>query len=313
MSDRRSQLRQLYGLDFPDDLFAFWDRACELNSAKPREAFEVLSAYLCGPFDVLAGKYDSAPSEQPLWLKDRSYQDPPEFFTILWGNIDGLHRGYWFDDPGRPPGCIASYYNNDAYDLAYWPATLFETLRCLIEWSHDGVLENRQIDPEHRGHYDRALEEIDRLRQCLNAWVPGLFGKRKQRGWSYPDRYQHAGRRKRSVVARTWGRESIVVPRKRFRAPGADDEAIWREVRQADGAARWTAVAEQALADGYPGTALKLGKDLWRLGGKAVEPDACRLMEEAYRALGRPLLAEVLQGHRRQRDRWDAERAARRG
>src|SRR5262245_8934778 len=109
MTDRRSQLRQFYGVDFPDDLFALWDRACELDSDHPRQAFGVLGVYLCGPFDVLAGKYDAAPPEKPLWLEDRSYWDPPEFFTIFWGDMDGLHWGYWFDDPSRPPTCVASY------------------------------------------------------------------------------------------------------------------------------------------------------------------------------------------------------------
>jgi hypothetical protein len=66
--------------------------------------------------------------------------------------------------------------------------------------------------------------------------------------------------------------------------------------------------AEQALREGYPATALKLGKDVWHLAPKEAEADACRVMVGAYQALGRSLLGEVLEARKKQRDQWDAER-----
>src|SRR5262249_51875844 len=114
-----------------------------------------------------------------------------------------------------------------------------------------------------------------------------------------------------NLVAHTWGAERIAAQEHLFRAPSADDETIWREVREAAGAGRWLKEAEQALRDGYPATALKLGKDLWHLAPKEVEAEACRVMVAAYEALDRPLLGEVLKARKQQRDLWDAERQAR--
>src|SRR4051812_2908753 len=85
MPDRREQLREWYGLDFPDELFAVWNLAKKLRPKAPRAAFDVIPFHLCGPFDVLAGDFDKKPPDGPLWTHGMSYNDPPEFFTILWG------------------------------------------------------------------------------------------------------------------------------------------------------------------------------------------------------------------------------------
>src|SRR5262245_62010469 len=129
MADRREQLRTWYGLEFPDDLFAFWGLACELRPDDPRYAFADINITLTAPFDVLAGDFDDAPPDGPLWTHAMSYQDAPEFFTAFSGNIDGYHLGLWFDDPAASPSCVVSYYNNDAYDLEHYPANLFLAMR----------------------------------------------------------------------------------------------------------------------------------------------------------------------------------------
>ena len=128
MIDRRKQVREWYGLDFPADLFAVWEVAKELRPRAPRDAFASIALHLDGIFDVLAGQFDRKPPDGPLWTHGMSYQDPPEFFTIFWGECDGFHFGLWFDDPVEPPSCIVSYYNNDAHDLEPYPTNLFLTL-----------------------------------------------------------------------------------------------------------------------------------------------------------------------------------------
>jgi hypothetical protein len=309
MVDRRKQLLEWYGIEFPDDLFAVWDLACELQPDAPRGAFDAFGMSLYGVFDVLAGDFDEKPPDGPLWTHEMAYNDPPEFFSIFWGVSDGYHLGLWFDDPVEPPTCMAWYWSLDGYDLGYWPANLFLTLRCQLEMSSAGVLDNLEADPENAAYYEEELRQHDELREALRSRMPGAAGRRKQTGWEYVDRYDKVDM-KREVVGRTWGHEGIAAPKHLYRDPAADDETIWREVREADGAARWLAEAEQALRDGYPATALKLGKDLWHLAPKEAEADACRVMVAAYYALGRPLLAEVLKARKEQRDLWDAERQA---
>jgi hypothetical protein len=138
--------------------------------------------------------------------------------------------------------------------------------------------------------------------------MPGVKRRRKQKGQEYLDRYTDPGVDDSKVVAYPWGGECISSPQAQYREPSADNETIWREVRTPAGAARWLTEAERALQEGYPATALKLGKNIWHLGPKRMEEGACAVMEGAYHALGRPLLARVLRARQQQRDRWDAER-----
>jgi hypothetical protein len=308
MIDRRKQLRQWYGLHFPDDLCAVWELARELRPKAPRDAFDAIALHLDGVFDVLAGKFDRKRPDGPLWTHGMSYQDPPEFFTIFWGECDGFHLGFWFDDPAEPPSCVVSYYNNDAYDLSHYPANLFLTLRRELEYSYESTLENLEYDPDDAAFYRKQLRRHDELREAIRPHMPGATKRRKQVGQEYLDRYTDQDVDDSKIVAYTWGHECIAASRALYREPPADDETIWREVRSRSGAARWLTAAKRALQDGYPATALKLGKDIWHLASKGAVARACVVMEAAYHALGRPLLAQVLHARQQQRDRWDAER-----
>jgi hypothetical protein len=280
-----------------------------LRPKAPRKAFETIALHLDGVFDVLAGQFDQEPPAGPLWTHDMSYSDAPEFFTIFWGECDGYHLGLWFDDPAEPPSCVVSYYNNDAYDLGHYAANLFLTLRDQLELAYEGSLENLEYDPRDADFYRNELQQQDRLREILQRRMPGSAGQWMQKGRDYCDHYTKQDRDDNKVVAYTWGRERIAAPRALYREPPPNNETIWREVRERKGAARWLTEAERALKEGYPATALKLGKDLWHLAPKETVADACAVMDAAYHTLGRPLLAQVLRARQQQRDRWDAERA----
>ena len=57
--NRRLQLRQLYGFDFPEDLFRFWEFVNRLAPLEPLTALATTTGlYLVGPFEVLAGRFD---------------------------------------------------------------------------------------------------------------------------------------------------------------------------------------------------------------------------------------------------------------
>jgi hypothetical protein len=314
MPDRREQIREWYRLDFPDDLFAVWELARSLRPEEPSSAFEPIPFLLDGVFDVLKGDLDDRPPAGLLWTHDMSYNDPPEFFVIAWGEGDGHHFGLWFDDPTEPPSCVVSYYNNDAYDLSHYPANLFLMLRRELEYNYQSAFEDQGFDPSDPcasvAFAPNTPQRLDALREALRPHLPGAAKRRKQQGQAYLDRYTDQDVDDWNVVGVTWGQECISAPAHLYAAPPADDETIWEEVRQAAGASRWLREAERALRDGFPATALKLGKDVRHLGPKEAEADACGVMKSAYHALGRPLLAEVLQARQEQRDLWDAERAA---
>ena len=61
--------------------------------AEPKRCKE-LGLSVDGPLALLANK-ERHPRD------DRFFNDPPEFFTVLRGPADGLHWGYWFDQPGE--------------------------------------------------------------------------------------------------------------------------------------------------------------------------------------------------------------------
>src|SRR5436305_862702 len=117
-SQRRSQLRDLYGFDFPDDLFRFWDFANRLRPLEPLRALEMFDMHLVGPFEVLAGRFDGRQTRYSQLLHWRYYADPPEFFTVLAGRGEGLHWGYFLDEPGEPPPCVAGYFASDLYEIS---------------------------------------------------------------------------------------------------------------------------------------------------------------------------------------------------
>ena len=58
MCNRRQQLRALYGFDFPEDFFRFWEFVNRLQPLEPLRALDDHSIQLVGPFEILAGRFD---------------------------------------------------------------------------------------------------------------------------------------------------------------------------------------------------------------------------------------------------------------
>lgn len=300
MIDRRQQLRELYGFDFPDDFFRFWDFVNRLRPLEPLWALDDLSIQLVGPFEVLAGRFDQHTPRYSILLHWRYSLDPPEFFTVLAGG-DGWHWGYYLDDPTTGSGCVASYYAQDAFELEVDGFDLFASVRLWLEssqsecdWYHsEGLID----DQEH----EQTLAKIAAFRTCLIS-----FGtkKRRQVGAAYFDRYAYSGwaSRQRDVVAKTHDNMGIVVPPESYRALDRDNEDLWHYLCVTDDPADVVKEARQALRDGFPGTALYLGKELWAVGGERHSEYAYELLDAAYTALGREVLRKVLRVHRENRE-----------
>ncbi len=95
----------------------------------------------------------------------------------------------------------------------------------------------------------------------------------------------------------------IVVHPELYRPLSLKDKALWRRLWKEADPLELVEEARQALRDGYPGTALKLGKELWAVGGNRNSDYAFELLDAAYPALGRDVLRAVLRAHRAGRDR----------
>ncbi|HLK58174.1 MAG TPA: ADP-ribosylation family protein [Chthonomonadaceae bacterium] len=299
MVDRQQELKDIYGFDFPEDFFAFWEFAKQCNPEDPRHAFsDSLGLTLVGPYDVLAGRFDGKTPRYSSLLHWRYRDDPPEFFTILCGDTDKLHWGYWLDDPAQGPSCIAHYYANDAYELTEDCLNLFELFRQRMEDCYVSTKENKEDDPEYAADYNADLREYRRLRRILPQ-----YGKkeRPEIGQAYLDKYE-SDESVRPVVAKTlWGMGIVVAP-EQYRPPKHDTEQLLNAERSSLDMAEWIQGAREACEEGYPGTALKLGRDLWPFEEESLEKASVEILDMAYTALNRPLLHQVLQVHNE--NRW---------
>jgi hypothetical protein len=291
MIDRRRQLRTLYGFDFPDDFFHFWEFVNRLQPLEPLSALHDLSIQLVGPFEVLAGRFDQRTPSLSLLLHWRYYLDPPEFFTVLVGG-ESLHWGYYLDDPTTANGCVASYYTHETFEMSMDGDTLFQAVRLFLEELHS----EHELDPSE----DMSGEEtLTALRQPLMSYATG---DRREIGAAYVDRYANQTARRRQVVTSTYEGMGIIVPREHYRPLSRKDHKLWVYLNEAEDPADVVEEARRALYEGFAGTALKLGKDLWAIGGQRHTEHAYELLDAAYAALGRDALREVLSVHRANRD-----------
>lgn len=293
LPQRRARLRAEYGFDFPDDFFAFWEFVNRLSPLAPLHALrDLLDITLVGPFEVLAGRFDGRVPRHSLLLHYRYHDDPPEFFTVLDGGDDGLHYGYYLDDPDAGVGCVASYYTHDAFELSADGDTLFEAVRLHLEYCHGDCLIDAEIDPEDAPLAAEILQRLDDLRQRLLAYATA---DRPEVGEDYTERYAGVTLREDRVMEETADGMGIVVAPDLYRPLSEGGRSLWKRLRRKKhDPAALVEEARVALGEGFPGTALALGKDLWAAG--KMDP-AVELLDAAYEGLGRATLRRVLQTH----------------
>ncbi len=299
MRDRRQQLHDLYGFDFPDDFFRFWEFVNRLQPLEPLKALSDLDIGLVGPFEVLAGRFDQRTPRYSILLHWRYIFDPPEFFSVFAGGGDGLHAGYYLDDPANQAGCVASYYAHDVFEMSVDGDDLFECVRLWLEEDQgDSELDHGYGLIDDRAH-EETLAKISAFRHSLLS-----FGtqERHEVGAAYVDRYSGLAPHRGVVVAETVENMGIVVPPESYRPLSLADDDLLPYLSRTDDPISLVEEARRALREGFPGTALKLGKDLWAIGGERHTEYAYELLDAAYAALGREVLRKVLRIHRENRE-----------
>jgi hypothetical protein len=274
-----SRLRDLYGFDFPDDLFAFHDFA-----RRHPDLEETLHFRLSGPFDVLDGK--TKKGSDPI-SASRAHLDLPEFVAVACGETDGLRWGYWFDEPPTSKPFVVSYFTNDAFQFSVDGTTLFDALRKHVEQSHRDAEEYLADEPDEPSHA-RDLDRYAVLREEITAYG-GPNAKTK--GLAYLEglsrkKIPSASARKPIETRHGLG---VVVPKGTY-VPLTKPErwSTWNYVPKATEVKRDVARAISLAEEGSPGTALKLGHDLWAYPDFATESRS--MLALAYEELDRPLL-----------------------
>lgn len=262
MAKKKLSVDEFWGVPFPKDLHEF-----HAFAKKNERALDALDLVPLGPLEFLStGK---SPEEA------RYYNDPPEFVTVLGGRIDGLHWGYWFDAPGELEPVVVSYYANDAFELSVHGGSLFQAARAHLDALARDTKDYIDDDPDYADDYRKELKELASARTAMAA-------AKKSKTKS-----------KRNVVAQTRSKIGIVVPKKQYRALSKSDPfEIWNYEPKPKEVKRQVELAKKALADGFPGTALKLGHDLWIY--RAFREESSEMLELAYAALGRAVLRSQL-------------------
>lgn len=277
--ERAGQLRDHYGLEFPEELYWFWGFCCEHAPDRPTAALEAAEIQLHGPFDVLAGALDGGVRPRaPLVMHWRFYLDPPELFTVASGHTDGLHWGYWFDAPGQLEPVIASYYSRDAYEISEDGASLFAVFAGqLRQWIEDRRA-YIQDDPAYADDYRRDIARLESTLEAMRRY-------RERAGLALP--------RRRSIARReTFDRMGLWVDDGPADLVG-EPRRLWQRADRGDGG-ELLAIAEAALDAGRPGAALLIARAVWTFeGSKPHHPAAAALSARIYDALGRPALAAV--------------------
>jgi len=198
---------------------------------------------------------------------------PFEVIPLFWNGGDGLHYGVaWYDEklgPEHPPA--VSYAPVD--DHAVWLGdNATDGLRNLLAWYAHKVMAGSDYEQKYREKGEAMARVLDLDVSTLPELTPGA----------------RSARPVNPVVPDGWrwvpGRRGIgtLAPIETF-APGDLPDHGWD-----DGA--WLEASEQALAKGFPGTALVAARAAYRASTGEVE--AAKAMGEAYAALGRTPLVE---------------------
>lgn len=310
-SERREQLAKAYGFALPEDFWRFCRFYQELEADQERGLLgSALGISVIGPMDWVQGYLQGKSFGLPLCLHYRYFMDPPEFITVLSGDTDGQHWGYWIDDPRETEFLVASYHTCDAYEITVCGKTLLEAVRLELELQYAGALEvveedeDDEDDEDETDCYRQKLAKLERLRRRLIAYETS---ERTETGWDYVEQWEDIPRQ---MTAPTLDKMGIVVPPDSFRSwSEAELQLKWIHSGKAgqltleqDEAADLYRLAQAFLAEGKAGNALQIGKDLWFFG-KLYAELAYPILDAAYRALDREALAEILTVHRQHRHR----------
>lgn len=296
-SARLADIDAAYKITFPEEILEIWELASSLSPDDPTVAFaeiDDLGLVLVGPFDLLAKR--SVKPGLDIRLHFRFRNDPPELFTALSGNVDGLHFGYWWDDTALGPACVASTYAHDSPEMDVPGRTLWEAIRWHIESTWDGVLDNLEDDRKYFDTYARTLFDLARLRERVTACATR---DRPEVGSAYTAKYTLRGLRPRLTFGATPDRMGVWAEADQYRSVRLTPPQRTKAFASKSTRARLVKATLDLAKNGRPAAALELGRCLWPT---SATEQAFELLDAAYGGLERPGLREILHLHHTHRD-----------
>ncbi len=297
MTNPREVLRDCYGFALPESFFRFWDFVQTLPEGE-KALKETLHLGLAAPFDALRGKYDPK-TYDPLGAA-RHFSDPPEFFALFYGTGDGettgIRMGYWVSEvmADHPDYPVAYHYRDDGFEINAAGDDILMAMRLWLELEYDEA--GYPVEDEEDADYDQDNEywarktHLDDLRERLRH-VMG--DDREERGYDYIDLYSYDIYLPSNV--RTLDGAGLLVPKASYRRVSYDRGYLSMSLFTWETAHKYHAEGHTALREGFPGSALKIGRDLWCF--PSYFDMATDLMMGAYAALGREVHRWVVAQH----------------
>ncbi len=292
----QEKINNIYGFDFPSDFFLFHKFIKRIEGddklkGKYDQGLGLLSMYPGPPFAIFDDDFNT--EQKDIIETGRFAADPPEFFTVLYGDTDGLHWGYYIDEPSaaQPTFWVASYYAKDAFSIGANNRTLFEESRERLESYYQNHVDDliSKNDEEELVYAKEQVRLLERLREILMEYETG---DRKEVGRKYEEKYRDSYPRK--TIASTRCDIGIVADESLFRPlPGKDKFKIWNYHPNETEAQQLHEMALEAIAQGFPATALKIGKDLWIY--QEYNRITHEILHAAYTSMGRLILSGILE------------------
>lgn len=282
----REEMARVYGLRLPKHLayaIGFW---LGLDRDERREAWAYLGNGPCGVGEWLEDggheRHVSPGLDERLHYRYR--RDPPEMVSIWSGNSDGGHWGLFYDDPAELPPLVAMNWARDSAETGSREPTLLLSLYEDIAGS--------EHDPWTEAEWPHRRAVLDWMEEVL----PLEIAAHHEEGIARPP------------PRSSWliGGMDPVIPG--FVLP--DDLTGYEANRARYEAYRasapivdtWIARARTELAQGSPGRALFLGRELHWADEDAHRAACTELLVGAYEALGRGALARIVEVHHAHRD-----------
>ncbi|XP_030003957.1 histone PARylation factor 1 [Sphaeramia orbicularis] len=298
-AEQRDEMKQLYQLQMPEDLYHFWDFCKEICPDNPRGALiDPLGLRLVGPFDILAGAHKNPKTPQPNFhLHWRYFYDPPEFQTIFQGSDDSQHHfGYYRDAPDLLPSFVGENDSKKGCVITQMGDNVFAAVYLYL-------LRKKKVKGSQK-EGGKALESLETKLQD-KAEALGLCLEQKTKGMKQRDK---------KVVTKTFHSAGIVVPVDK-------NDVGYRELPETDAGLKkiCKAIAEAkndeervkafgplqemvtfvqfANDECDYGMGYELGIDLFCYGSHYFHKVIKQLLPMAYTLLKRNLFGEILEAH----------------
>ncbi|KAK4299087.1 hypothetical protein Pmani_028614 [Petrolisthes manimaculis] len=299
--DVRFSIEQKFLLEMPQDFFDLWDCCKKINAEKPEEALQKAGLTLVGPYDILTGKLKKLKTRRVSsyvchW---RYYHDPPEFMTVIAGDRDEYHIGYFRDDPFQMPNFVASMSSAKAGNIKPLGENIFAGVCSYL------TQRMKEENPFKKTPLQRLYKEVEAFAKTKNHPLQAITEDMKKRN--------------KNIVTKSFHGAGIVVP--------VRNDVGYREIPETSASLRMMfqkvidAKTEEeknrkfediqelitnvqfAYDEGDYGMGLELGMNMFIYGGEAFHKAIFHLLAVGYDLLGREPYVDIIQAHLKNRRR----------